>query len=539
MRLNLLENLLKNSISFLTGIKIRSIENRMLNYVFIKTNDISFSKYRIHKSNIETSFFKRFKNYPLSIIDYSGVRWEEDYFDVYFSFYFLKRYIGTVDYIYKNPINSIKTRIVCNVLKIICLFKNFRRQLKISNSIINETKLKIYSFSSDFNPNLCKKIIYFHHLRHKEYLKYIQPSKNKAILISSKVKFQEDEISKYKLYYFKSLKSKKNQSKNFLKEKILYIYLLLLFIIFPNKIPLLFGVLSISLYLKSFNAYSNLALQLFSKIKFENYTCFDSYDLTRALFINKSKYKDKYGRKLVNFIFPHTVNRNSSIIERLSDNIYLPNFFLKKEFTKPYHNCHLYYKPQEIEKKLYIENINKKKNKKLIFLANYPYLMITKEDLLTSYLKTKEIATKLGLDLIFRPHPSCNKPEWIKNIYKISNYGDLKIDQIEDLETSLNSAKIVSLSSYSTTSYKAINSSAICFLTGFEKHLKVFKKFGHEYEDIIGKNLCSNSTQKIINEIDSILTNKNKKAKYFERISSYYSNQKLINNNAKNITELL
>ena len=115
----------------------------------------------------------------------------------------------------------------------------------------------------------------------------------------------------------------------------------------------------------------------------------------------------------------------------------------------------------------------------------------------------------------------------------------MKIDKTEDLEKSLSSAQIVSLSSYSTSYYKAINSSAICFLTGFDKHLKVFKKFGYDIENIIGKNLCNNSTEKIIIELDSILKNKNKKAKYFERISSYYSNQGLINNNAKNIRELL
>ena len=132
-------------------------------------------------------FCRKFKNYPLSIIDYSGIRGEEDYFDNYFSFYFLKRYIGTVDYIHKNPIKSIKTRIVCNLLQVICLFKNFRKQLKISNSITNDNYLKIYYFSRNFNTNFCKKIIYFHYPRHKEYIKYIQPSKNKAILFSSHI----------------------------------------------------------------------------------------------------------------------------------------------------------------------------------------------------------------------------------------------------------------------------------------------------------------------------------------------------------------
>ena len=501
------------------NIKYKKIIERSKVFALINSNKISSKEIRNFIEDTSKITKEIFPNINSSQLEFSEMRWQESYYELFFIKIYLKKIYNFHKLKKRNILKNFLIKISFTYIYLVLYSNNIRSQIKSSKSLPKESSLRIY-IHNDISNNKSyefsyKSLIYIHFPRHKSILNYISNFKDKIIVASPKIIFSEIDLKKFNIRLVQKIDT---VDFKYAQSGFQLIYLLKIIKNFKYGGMKFYALFCNLIFTRSFLNYSALGAKLLKSYQFQNYFAFETFELTRIIFLNSKNFN-----LFVNYIFIYSWDINSNLIRRSSNVIYVSNRLLEKRFSQINNNVKLYQlNLNKISYQNFISRVPPNKNN-ILFLANKPSLSISVDDLRRNLKYTKFIAKKLNYNIIFRAHPVTTKED-VLNIYGDIITKEINFDTFDELKDSFTQARLISLG-ISTSGLEAINSSSICFCTGFDNNLKFYRKIYFDYVPIIKTQLCNDDYQYVYNNLKKILNSSKLKINYFKNIYNYlYSN---------------
>lgn len=526
-------NKLNENFSNIFNINYKKIIERSKIFALINSNKISSKEIKIFTEDTNKITKEVFPNINSSQLEFSEIRWQESYYELFFIEIYLKKIINFYKYKKGKIFKKFFLKIYFSYIYLVLYSNNIRSQIKASKSLPKESALRIY-LHTDIRKNKIsritfKSLIYLHFPRHKSILKHISNFKNKIIVSSPKIIFSKKELSQLNLQLVQEINivDYKHSQSVFKLINILKIFKKFKY----GGMPF-YSLFCNFIFSRSFINYSALGDKLLKLYRFQNYFAFETFELTRIIYL-----KSKNFNLLVHYIFLYNWDINSNLIRRSSNVIYVNNKLQKKRFSELNNNIKLFQlKYNKISFQSFISR-EPPFNNNILYLANKPSLSISKEDLRRNFNYTKLIANKLNYNIILRPHPITTKKD-VLNIYGDTISEKIIFDSYDELEDSFSQARLISIG-ISTSGLEAIHTSSICFCTGFDSNLKFYRKIHFDYVPIIKKQLCNDDYQYVYKNLNKILNSSNLKSNYYKNIFNYFYSRNNQNTSLITLKEIL
>tara|TARA_B100001248_G_scaffold262131_1_gene256239 strand:+ start:279 stop:1874 length:1596 start_codon:yes stop_codon:yes gene_type:complete len=493
-----------NLVNHFFNIDIQDIETRSNMHGYSRTNRMQKIDSERFKRNLEENLKIYFPDLKKEVINVSETRWMGCFFRFLYSTKYYKRVLRMTYLKNKNILIFIYLKLFFCFYNLISLLRYFKEQYIFTKNIIKQASIKIYTVKGKLENYNFKNnnILYFHYERHKSFVPLGLKSEFNLIGLGFHIDFSKEELRKYNLKHFKSFKIKDIKSQRGLIGKIKLFLRFLIYISSFYKKPInILPLLTILLHYKSFLVYRTLTTELLNEIEIKKFYNFDFFEIARSIFMNTSL----SNKPKINTINTMTYTVDYQLYNICADKLYVRTQKMFDSYSLLVNKIGKINFPEDNMNYEKIKFNKFKKGESLLYLATCPDNIISIKDTKNNFLLTKQIAKKLELNIIFRPHPTMTKSA-IYRIYGEHNFHDVNFDNFPNLQESVNQANIISLA-ISTASISAINSSAICFCVGFSKYLNFAANFGLDMKSLLGSKMYSDSVSLLIKNIVQINEN--------------------------------